>query len=83
MAFAPLSTALYDQARHLVQQGLPQTVVAKQLGISAKSVSRALYGTSRRYRGAMVTPLDANSPAALSLTACPSPSNTRPSLTNT
>lgn len=83
MAFVPLSTALYDQARALVRQGLPQTVVAKQLGISRDSVARALYATTRRHRGAMQPPLDADGVTPPSLPVWPSPSNTKPSLTNT
>ena len=83
MAFAPLSTALYDQARALVQQGLPQTVVAKQLGIHRNSVRKALTACRGVAQGPRVTPLDADMCTALSLPPWPSPSNTKPSLTNT
>lgn len=79
----PLSTALYDQMRALIRQGVPKTRIAQHLGVSRHSVHRALTSLSPRHRGAMQTPLDAASDTALSLPTWPSPSATKPSLTNT
>lgn len=83
MGYPALSTALYDQARALVQQGLPQTVVAHRLGIHRNSVRKALTANTGVAAGVRLTPLDANVCTAPSLPAWPSPSASKPSLTPT